>query len=113
MHGPAQVLCRNAAVKIYAVLVAICSIQHPDRSIRTRSQEIDSLKPWRVNTHDKLASLIMNESRSAGYDGSVERMLPPALRMPSNPTSISIDSSKKMPTRTSGPTPSFRREHPA
>src|ERR1700746_3045897 len=51
------------------------------------------------------ASPSMKERRSCGYAGSSGTYAPPALRMPSSPTTISSDRSTQTPTSTSGPTP--------
>ena len=63
----------------------------------------------RVNSTGTCASFSMKARRSCGYAGSKGTYAPPALRMPSNPMTISNERSRQMATGTSGPTPSARK----
>ena len=65
-------------------------------------------RSW-VNSTGTRASFNMKARRSFGYAGSKGKNAPPALRMPSNPMTISNERSTQMATSTSGPTPSVRK----
>ena len=65
-------------------------------------------RSW-VSSTGAWASFSMKARRSFGYAGSRGTNAPPALRMPSNPMTISNERSTQMATSTSGPTPSVRK----
>lgn len=58
-----------------------------------------------VRTTRGFESLRMTPRRAAGYDGSSGTYAPPAFRIPTTPTTSSIERVRHRPTSWSGPTP--------
>ena len=76
-------------------------ISHPVRGTRSRRR-------CTVTRTGARLSSSMNASRAGGYVGSSGTYAPPAFRMPSRPTIVSIERSMQIPTGTPRPIPRAR-----